>query len=255
MSSSRAIVILAAGKGKRMGNPDIPKVMVHLAGMPLIGHVLREVSVLSPERIVAIVGHHKEQVIEYVAPLYPHVEFAEQREQLGTGHAVQQGEQALNGYQGTVLIICGDTPLLKAKTLNDFCSDHEIAGADVSVLSCIMPQPTGYGRIVRNTTGEFTEIVEERDATDEQRLITEVNSGVYAVNAQVLFSTLQRVGNANSQGEYYLTDIIAILAGEGKKLAAFIAPSAMELQGINNPEELSAAEEFLLQFNTKGELQ
>ncbi|MBX7154470.1 MAG: NTP transferase domain-containing protein [Bacteriodetes bacterium] len=241
---SLAIVILAAGKGKRMGNPDLPKVMVELIGTPLIGHVLSTISALHAQRTIAIVGHHREIVMNYVLPGFPFTEFAVQEEQLGTGHAVQQCEPVLENFDGDVLILCGDAPLISAQTLSNFILKHKDAKADLSVLSGVTEQPKGYGRIVRDADGNFSCIVEEKDATDEQRLIDEINSGIYIVGKQELFNALQDVQSNNASQEYYLTDIVSILGNQGKKICAFKAPKFIELVGINTPTELHAAEQY-----------
>lgn len=248
-TSNLAIAILAAGKGKRMGNPDIPKVMAELSGSPLIGHVLQQAEQLSPRTIVAIVGHHKEQVIEYCSEKFPTVEFAVQAEQLGTGHAVQQTESLLGNFDGDVLILSGDVPLLQSSTLLQFVEDHTISGSALSVLSCVATNPTGYGRIIRNTSGDFVRIVEEKDASTEEKLVAEINSGIYVVRASLLFSALQQVQNTNAQCEFYLTDIVAILKTQGETISAFIAENFDELQGINKPEELATAEISFAQRN------
>lgn len=241
---SLALVILAAGKGKRMGNPDLPKVMVELAGTPLIGHVLSTISALHAQRTIAIVGHHREIVMNYVLPGFPFTQFAVQEEQLGTGHAVQQCEAALENFDGDVLILCGDAPLITTQTLSNFILKHKNANADLSVLSGITEEPKGYGRIVRDSNDNFLCIVEEKDATDEQRSINEINSGIYIVSKHELFTALQQVQSNNASQEYYLTDIVSILGKQGKKICAFKAPKFIELVGINTPTELEAAEQY-----------
>ncbi|MFP4527104.1 MAG: sugar phosphate nucleotidyltransferase [Candidatus Kapaibacterium sp.] len=234
-----AIVILAAGKGKRMKNPNLPKVLVPLKDKPLVGHVLDTAFRLDPEKIVLIIGHLKETVIDYVKGMRSDLmEYAVQEHQLGTGHAVAQAEPKLEGFDGDVLILCGDVPLLRESTLRKFIDSHREADADVSVLTADAPDPTGYGRIVRDSDGDFLRIVEEKDASAEEKKITEFNSGVYFVKAELLFSALREVGNENAQGEYYLTDIIGIARDRGKRAAAFKLADFDELQGVNSPEDL-----------------
>lgn len=241
-----ATVILAAGKGTRMKNPSMAKVMAELAGKPLIGHVADMTRQLGSDLDVAVVGYKKEAVIEFLSANYDNIEFAEQNEQLGTGHAVAQAESALGKFNGNVLILCGDVPLLKAATLEKFIKAHTNAAADVSVLSTIIDDPTGYGRIVRDADGQFTKISEQKDATEEEKLFKEINSGVYVLSAEKLFTSLKQVSNSNAQGEYYLTDIIAILRDKGATVKAFPSATFDELQGINSPEDLRRAEAYYL---------
>ncbi len=242
-----AAVILAAGKGKRMKNNDLPKVLVPMAGKPLLGHVLDMTFELQPDRIVPIVGHFKELVIDFVSNYgRDNIDFVTQEEQLGTGHAVDMAAPVLKDFTGDVLILCGDVPLLREETIRKFISKHIENKADLSVLTADAPDPTGYGRIIRDINGDFVKITEHKDASEEERKVTEFNSGIYFVNAGYLFESLKKVSNNNAQGEYYLTDIVDILRGEGKKVFAFNEASFEELQGINSPEQLKAVEEFYL---------
>ncbi|MFA6571026.1 MAG: sugar phosphate nucleotidyltransferase [Bacteroidota bacterium] len=242
---SIAIVILSAGKGKRMLNPTMAKVMSLLGGKPLIGHVLEQVKPLAPEKILVIVGHQKDNVIDYVSSLnFSNLSFVEQMEQLGTGHAVAQTEQELSEYENDVLILSGDVPLLSSATILKFIESHYENDSDLSVLTTETENPTGYGRIVRDSAGVFKKIVEEKDATDNEKLVKEINSGVYLVRSQLLFSALKNVKNNNASGEYYLTDIIEILKNTGAIVNAFLLAEFEELQGINSPEDLLRAETF-----------
>lgn len=244
--SPLAVVILAAGLGKRMLNPDLPKVLVELSGKPLIGYVLEQAEQLRPERAILIVGYQKDKVIDYVNSIWNgRAEFAEQHPPLGTGHAVEQSRGALKSFKGDVLILCGDVPLLKATTLKKFIESHRIANSDVSVLSTYAPDPKGYGRIVRSSDGIFEEIVEEKDATLEIKRINEINSGVFCIESGKLFDALKEVRNDNAQGEYYLTDIISILRSQEAKATAFPLADFDELQGINSPDDLARAEKLL----------
>ncbi len=241
-----AILILAAGKGKRMGNPDLPKVMALLNNKQLLSYVLDQAAVLQATRTIVIVGHQRQLVQDFLSSHYPDVEYAVQAEQLGTGHAVLQCAELLQDFHGEVLILSGDVPLLSAATLSDFISDHLASSSHVSVLSCIAPDPTGYGRIVRDAHGKFESIVEHRDATEAQREVAEINSGIYVVNSDLLFSSLNKVQNTNAQQEYYLTDVIGILHREGYKVSAFSSSDFQELMGINTSAELQEAERILL---------
>jgi UDP-N-acetylglucosamine diphosphorylase/glucosamine-1-phosphate N-acetyltransferase len=241
-----ACIILAAGKGKRMNNPDIPKVMVSLAGKPLIGHVLTQVTLLHPAKTLIIVGHHKEHVISYVKEEFPWADCIEQAEQLGTGHAVKMAEHALENFYGDVLIITGDTPLLRSETLDSFVEEHQRYRGMLSgcVLSAVTPNPKGYGRIVRSPVGEFMKIVEEKDATDEEKLVTEINTGIFVVKAVTLFAVLKEISNSNAQGEYYLTDIVELIRRKGMSISAIKAENFDEFRGINTPEDLARAEDY-----------
>lgn len=239
-----SIIILAAGLGKRMMNPELPKVLAKANGIALIDYVLNQSTELIPHKIVLIVGHFKEKVIKHLDYL-DNIEFVEQKEQLGTGHAVIQAAGNFNGYGGDILILCGDVPLLRRITLQNFINNHIMEKADVSVLTADAHDPTGYGRIIRNESGNFIKIVEHKDADDAQKLITEFNSGVYFVKSELLFSALDGISNNNSQNEYYLTDIIEILRNMDKKVVAYKGAEFDELIGVNTPEDLKKVENII----------
>lgn len=244
-----AVAILAAGKGKRMNNPDQSKVMALLDAKPLIAHVLDETLKLNPEQIILIVGHQKQSVIDFIRTEYsPDFLFAEQNQQLGTGHAVAQTKGHLMSFEGDILILSGDVPLLSAATLEKFIENHHQGNWDLSVLSTIAPDPRGYGRIVRDNEGNFLKIVEQKDANEFEQNIDEINSGVYLVKSDLLFDALDGLSNNNSQGEYYLTDIIEILAQKSYKVNCFAGAEFGELQGINSPADLAKAEEYYHRF-------
>jgi UDP-N-acetylglucosamine pyrophosphorylase len=262
MTQQLAVVILAAGKGTRMNNPDKAKVMFELAGVPMIHYVVQQALALNPVRIVVVVGFQKQSVMEYIRTEFGStVEFAHQDQQLGTGHAVAQAESLLRDFQGDVLILSGDVPLLQPRTIKTFAAAHQQARAAVSVLSVDVPDPTGYGRIVRTPksanrfngvheaatipNGTFERIVEHKDATDAERRITEINSGIYLVHASVLFAALRSVSNNNAQGEYYLTDIVSIVRSQGKLVEAWKMPEFQEVQGVNTVQQLEEAESML----------
>lgn len=241
-----SIVILAAGKGKRMNNPELPKVLVELKGKPLIKYVIDTSLSLGPERIIAIVGHHKEKVVEYLDGIYGlMVEFAEQNEQFGTGHAVDQTKDLFENSDTNILILSGDVPLIRTATLSRFLREYFETGADLSVLTADTENPKGYGRIVRDPDSNFLKIVEEKDASEEVREIKEFNSGVYLVKSRLLFTALGKVSNNNAQGEYYLTDIIEILKNEGCKVIAGKLANDKELLGINSYENLIEMEKII----------
>lgn len=248
MVQSLAVVILAAGKGTRMNNPNKAKVMFELSGKPMIDYVVQQAESLAPKRIVAVVGFQKESVMEYLSREFPgRLEYAHQDVQLGTGHAVQQAEPLLQGFEGDVLILSGDVPLLRRETLAAFAEAHRTQKSAVSVLSVDAPNPTGYGRIVRVGNGDFERIVEHKDASETERAITEINSGIYLVQAAALFSALSEVSNSNAQGEYYLTDIIGILRKHGKGVSAWKCDAFKEVLGVNTIEQLADAQAMLEQ--------
>jgi len=232
-------LVLAAGQGTRM-NSDLAKVLHLMAGEPLLAHVLRALEDLGVGRVLVVVGHQQERVRAAFADAP--VEWVEQREQRGTGHAVLMAGPSLADFEGMLLVVCGDTPLLRGATLHELLIGHAESGAAVTVLSTIVPNPRGYGRIVRDEEGGIDAIVEERDATPEQRAIAEINSGIYAFHYPELASVLSELTAHNVQGEYYLTDTVALLRRRGHKTAVVCAPDYRELLGINTVEQLAEAE-------------
>ena len=239
------VIILAAGKGKRMNNPNLPKVMVELAKKPLIGHVLDQVHQLHPNDVILVVGHMKQKVKDYGDSLsWNNMNYVDQDEQLGTGHAVDQARENLKDFDGNTLILLGDVPLLRAKTLERFLNEHNTNEASVSVLSAMTQDPTGYGRIVRNDDNSFVRITEHKDASREELMIEEINSGIFCVDNQKLFEALAKVENSNAQGEYYLTDIVELIRKEGDFVQALPLAGIDELQGVNNTDDLERAEKY-----------
>ncbi|MCA6096512.1 bifunctional UDP-N-acetylglucosamine diphosphorylase/glucosamine-1-phosphate N-acetyltransferase GlmU [Streptomyces cinnamoneus] len=251
MSANRpaAVVVLAAGEGTRMKSAT-PKVLHAICGRSLVGHVVAAARELDPEHLVVIVGHAREQVAGHLAEIDPGVRTAVQYEQNGTGHAVRMGlEELSNGgitLDGTVVVVCGDTPLLTGETLRRLSETHAADGNAVTVLTAEVPDSTGYGRIVRDdATGAVTAIVEHKDATDAQRAIREINSGVFAFDAQLLTDALGKVRTDNSQGEEYLTDVLGILREAGHRVGAAVAGDHREILGINNRVQLAEARKLL----------
>ncbi len=238
-----AAVVLAAGKGTRMKSLR-PKVLHELVGTPLVGHVIKLLKELAIKRIITVIGHGAEQVSEYISAFG--CETVVQEEQLGTGHAVACAEELLKDFSGNVLIICGDTPLLKPSTLKEFLHRHIDSGNILSVLSSRFADPYGYGRIVRDDTNAFLGIVEEKDADQGIRQVREVNTGTYLVEARFLFRALKGLDNDNQQGEFYLTDIVAMAVDEGRDVDAYPICSEEEALGVNSREQLSEAESVLL---------
>jgi bifunctional UDP-N-acetylglucosamine pyrophosphorylase / glucosamine-1-phosphate N-acetyltransferase len=234
-----AALVLAAGQGTRMKS-DLAKVLHVMARRPLLAHVLDTLGALGVGRTLVVVGHQRERVQEVFADAP--VEWVVQAEQRGTGHAVMMAGPALTGFQGTLLVVCGDTPLLRASTLHELLVGHRASGAAVTVLSMRLPDPTGYGRILRVGEHGISGIVEHGDASDGQRAIDEVNSGIYAFEYPALARVLTGLTADNSQGEYYLTDVVALLQRAGHAAAVVCAPDYHELLGINTVEQLEDAE-------------
>ncbi|MEU2285995.1 bifunctional UDP-N-acetylglucosamine diphosphorylase/glucosamine-1-phosphate N-acetyltransferase GlmU [Streptomyces sp. NPDC013178] len=248
MSANRpaAVVVLAAGEGTRMKSAT-PKVLHEICGRSLVGHVLAAARELDPENLVVVVGHAREKVTAHLAEIDSAVRTAIQAEQNGTGHAVRMGlEQLGGGVDGTVVVVCGDTPLLTGATLAQLAATHEADGNAVTVLTAEVPDATGYGRIVRDAaSGAVTAIVEHKDATEAQRAIREINSGVFAFDGQLLAEALKQVRTDNSQGEEYLTDVLGILREAGHRVGASVAADHREIAGINNRVQLSEARRIL----------
>ncbi|MFD5255660.1 bifunctional UDP-N-acetylglucosamine diphosphorylase/glucosamine-1-phosphate N-acetyltransferase GlmU [Streptomyces bobili] len=248
MSATRpaAVVVLAAGEGTRMKSA-IPKVLHDICGLSLVGHVLAASRELDPEHLVVVVGHAREKVTAHLAEVDPAVRTAVQEEQNGTGHAVRMGlEQLGGGVDGTVVVVCGDTPLLTGATLAQLAATHHADGNAVTVLTAEVPDATGYGRIVRDeASGAVTGIVEHKDASEAQRAIREINSGVFAFDGQLLAKALKQVRTDNSQGEEYLTDVLGILREAGHRVGASVAADHREIAGINNRVQLAEARRIL----------
>lgn len=231
------IVILAAGKGTRMKS-DRSKVLHRLAGRTLIDHVLDATSALQPVSVVVVVGHQAENVKQAVAGRG--CQFVLQDPQIGTGHALLQAEAALAGAEGDVLLLSGDVPLLRSETIASLLEAHRRAGAAATVLTADVDPPDGYGRIIRDASGSITRIVEHRDATDDERRIREINSGIYVFDLAPLFAALRRIGSSNAQGEYYLPDLIALYTAQGLTVATMTLPNGDEIKGVNSRIELAA---------------
>jgi bifunctional UDP-N-acetylglucosamine pyrophosphorylase / glucosamine-1-phosphate N-acetyltransferase len=233
------VVVLAAGGGTRMKSAT-PKVLHPVAGRSMVGHVLHAVAELEPAQVITVVGHQRELVGPHITGLAPEAVLAVQEEQLGTGHAVGVALAAVPRPSGTVLVAYGDTPLLRGATLAALVADHEASGRAVTVLTGQVAVPTGYGRIVRAVSGEVAAIVEEKDATDEQRAITEVNSGIYAFSADFLADAVGRIGNANASGEFYLTDTVGMAVTAELGAGAYVVDDAAEIEGANDRVQLAA---------------
>ncbi|WP_030164005.1 bifunctional UDP-N-acetylglucosamine diphosphorylase/glucosamine-1-phosphate N-acetyltransferase GlmU [Streptomyces sp. NRRL S-813] len=241
-----AVVVLAAGEGTRMKSAT-PKVLHDICGRSLVGHVLAAARELKPENLVVVVGHARENVTAHLTEVDPQVRTAVQEKQKGTGHAVRMGLEELGGaVDGTVVVVCGDTPLLTGETLRQLAATHGEDGNAVTVLTAEVPDATGYGRIVRDgDSGAVTAIVEHKDATEAQRAIREINSGVFAFDGRLLADALGKVRTNNSQGEEYLTDVLGILREAGHRVGACVAGDHREIAGINNRVQLAEARRIL----------
>ncbi|MGL4209865.1 MAG: bifunctional UDP-N-acetylglucosamine diphosphorylase/glucosamine-1-phosphate N-acetyltransferase GlmU [Candidatus Adiutrix sp.] len=250
-----AVLILGAGKGTRMKS-ETPKVLHHLMGRPLIEYVINAARYLDPDRLVLVTGFGAEDVEKDVAafmaepgrhhqPLNP--TFVRQVEQLGTGHAVSTAQEVLADFDGPLIIMAGDVPLISPNTLDGFLKAHLTLEADLSVLTVTLDDPSVYGRIIRNEARWLSRIVEFKDASDDERQIKEINSGLYVVDAQKLFASISRLKPNNAQKEYYLTDVVADFSSQGFLAAAIEIPCAFayEVMGINDRYELAEAQAIL----------
>ena len=237
----RNAIILAAGKGTRMKSKKY-KVLHEVAGKSMIEHVLNNVKQSGVNQIVTIVGHGAESVKETLGnqSLYSF-----QEEQLGTAHAVKMAEEHLANKEGTTIVVCGDTPLITSETLQALIRHHESKQAQVTVLTASTFNPQGYGRIVRNSDQALERIVEEKDASEAERLINEISSGIFAFDNQVLFEKLEQVNNDSAQGEYYLPDVVSLILNDGEKADIYNTQNFEEIMGVNDRVMLSQAEKAL----------
>ncbi|MGL5988568.1 bifunctional UDP-N-acetylglucosamine diphosphorylase/glucosamine-1-phosphate N-acetyltransferase GlmU [Cetobacterium sp.] len=232
-------LILAAGKGTRMKS-ELPKVLHKVCGVPMVQKIVDTCSKIGSIENILILGHKKEEVLK----LFQNSEYVVQNEQLGTGHAVIQAKEKLKGFNGTVMILCGDTPLLREETLKKLYNYHKSTEATTTILTSIYQNPFGYGRIVKKS-GEVVGVIEEKEATDEIKAIKEVNAGVYCFEVKELLSALEKIDNKNEKGEYYLTDVISINVKAGKKVEAFLLEDNDEILGINSKIELEKANNIM----------
>ena len=241
-----ATVILAAGKGKRMKDPNKSKVMYELSGKPLIEYVVELALKIDSNKIVIIVGHQKQNVIDFINKRFANeiekIKFAHQDEQLGTGHAIMQTSEELGNFSGDVLILSGDVPLLRYNTLEKFISFHFDNKFKASLLSAIFEDPFGYGRIIRDADGKFIGIKEEKDSDTNEKKIKEINSGIYLVESEDLFNALKTLRTDNAQGEYYLTDIFKFFKINNSNIGAVPVENNVEIEGINTVEQLQEME-------------
>ncbi|HIW69968.1 MAG TPA: bifunctional UDP-N-acetylglucosamine diphosphorylase/glucosamine-1-phosphate N-acetyltransferase GlmU [Candidatus Limosilactobacillus merdipullorum] len=244
----RNAIILAAGKGTRMKS-KLYKVLHQVCGKSMVEHVLEQLQAAKIKNIVTVVGFGADTVKE---ALGERTHFALQKQQLGTGHAVMQAKDLLGNSEGETIVVSGDTPLLTAETFQKLCEYHEQRHSAATILTSTAPDPTGYGRIIRNDVGIVERIVEQKDATKEERAIHEINTGVYCFDNQKLFKTLKLINNDNAQGEYYLTDVIGILKKQGEIVTAYRDDDFDETMGVNDRIALSRANELMRhRINTK----
>jgi len=236
-------IVLAAGKGTRLQTEanDAPKVMRTVCGKPLLRYVLDALPFISEEDIVIVVGYKKEKIIDS----FPGYIYMEQAGQLGTGHAVMAAEAAFSGYGGAVLVCYGDMPLIKRETYESLVMAHFSEKNDCTILTGESAVPLPYGRVVRDENDRFSRVIEHKDCTEEQRKITELNSGVYVFDAPLLFRALKSIRPDNRQGEYYLTDVPAILSAGGARVGLLKRDLGDEIIGVNTPLELAQVEERL----------
>lgn len=239
-----ATVIMAAGKGKRMLNPDVAKVLYQVDGRPMIDYVVALALRIDSSKTIVIVGHQGDSVIEHLSSHFgSRITFVEQREQLGTGHAVLQTESELEGFQGDLLVLSGDVPLLREKTLMRMIEEHRTSRAVATILTADVPNPSGYGRILRQKDGSVKRIVEDRDASEGERAVKEINSGIYVFDKVELFRALRNLRSHNVQNEYYLTDVFERFWNEKLKVLAVKVHDFNEVRGVNTVDELRQAQE------------
>jgi len=238
MTKNFRTIILAAGKGVRMKS-DLPKVLHKVKDMPMIQLVVITAKESGSEETYVVVGYQEEKIRDL---LKDEVIFVLQKEQLGTGHAVQQTFSNLQSYKGDVLVLSGDVPNITVKTIQNLVSFHQDSGSKATVLSAKIEYPTGYGRIVRDKDNNLEKIVEEKDASDKEKKIDEINSGTYLFGWNALFSALNQVNNDNKQKEYYLTDTLQIIKKNGGRVSVVVANNSHEVMGVNTKQELKDIE-------------
>lgn len=240
MSQVKAL-ILAAGEGKRMQS-DKAKVLHVLSGKTMIEWVYEAAIHAGVDKCIAIVGHRAEQIIEYMGDK---VEYVFQKQQLGTGHAVLQARSYFNDGEGYIVVLCGDAPLITSDTISKAVEHTKAGGYNAVVISARVPDPFGYGRIVRNEKGDFAKIVEHRDASEEERLINEINSGLYVFASKELSEVINLLTNNNDQKEYYLTDTLEIMLSKGYKVGVWEVKDSDEVLGVNDKAQLEKLAEIM----------
>src|SRR5690625_1200741 len=238
---NRFAVILAAGQGTRMKS-KLYKVLHPILGRPMIQHVIEALKPIQLNSLVTVVGHGANDVIAEVGTKS---EFVIQEEQLGTAHAVLQAESILKNKKGTTIVVCGDTPLITTDTFKKLFEHHENSQSKATILTTTLAEPAGYGRVIRNDTGDVERIVEHKDANSKEKAVNEINTGTYCFDNETLFTALKKVNNNNAQQEYYLPDVIEILKQQNEKVTAFETENEQETVGINDRVALAHAESIM----------
>ncbi|GEN55347.1 bifunctional UDP-N-acetylglucosamine diphosphorylase/glucosamine-1-phosphate N-acetyltransferase GlmU [Halobacillus faecis] len=241
--TNRYAVVLAAGQGTRMKS-KLYKVLHPVCGKPMVQHVVDQLNTLDLQELITVVGFGAEKVQEQLGE---DSHYVIQEEQLGTGHAVLQADDILADKEGTTVVVCGDTPLLTGETLQKLLDHHDAQGAKATVLTAHAEDPHGYGRVIRGGNGQVERIVEQKDASEEEQAIQEINTGTYCFDNAMLFDALKNVSNDNVQGEYYLPDVVEILKGQGETISAYQTPEFSESLGVNDRVALSKAEKLMKQ--------
>ncbi|MBN1633625.1 MAG: NTP transferase domain-containing protein [Ignavibacteria bacterium] len=232
-----------------MKYPERAKVLFKVKGKPMIDYVVSLALTVHSHRIVIVVGYQKQSVIEFITKNFNefsnNITFAHQDKQLGTGHAVMQTEPLLKDFTGDVLILSGDVPLLSKNTIDKFIAFQKTENFDATLISAYFDDPSGYGRIIRDSNGNFIDIIEQKDSTDEQKKIREINSGIYLIKSDYLFEALKTLKANNAQQEYYLTDVFYYFRNEGLKIGAMPVENNIEITGVNSVEQLSQLENLI----------
>jgi UDP-N-acetylglucosamine diphosphorylase/glucosamine-1-phosphate N-acetyltransferase len=247
MINPTAAIILAAGKGTRM-NSDLPKVVHETCGAPMVCWVVRACLEAGCSRVIVVVGHRQELVREAMERIDPGdaaIEFATQDEQLGTGHAVECARPLLDGFDGNVVVLCGDGPLIRTETVTELIDEHHRTNAAATLATATVDDPAGYGRIIRDDAGGFVGIIEDANATDEQKRINEINPSYYCFSAQQLWAGLGRVERNETSSERYLTDVPALLLESGERVGAIASVPAQDALSVNTPEQLAQTDSIL----------
>jgi len=234
-----------------MKDPSKAKVMYEVLGKPMVHYVIDLAKTLNAQRIIVIVGYQREAVIQYIHTSHPEAEIAVQAQQLGTGHAIMQAESALKDFTGDVVVLSGDVPLLTAESMRGLINHHNQTDAVATILTADFADPTGYGRIIRNDDGSVKKSIEHKDATEEERLVKEINSGIYIFNGQRLFEALKRITPQNVQNEYYLTDVFEYFCQKRWKVSALKTSHVEEIMGVNTVNQLDEVVNILLKRTGK----